>query len=34
MINETVHMKGIIVILSGQVFVGSLKGFGSGWVGS
>ncbi len=27
-------MKGIIVILSGQVFVGSLKGFGGEWVGS
>ncbi len=27
-------MKGIIVFLSGQVFVGSLKGFGGGWVGS
>ncbi len=29
-----VNMKGIIVILSGQVFVSSLKGFGGEWVGS
>ncbi len=33
-LSKTVNMKCIIVILSGRVFVGSLKGFGVGWVGS
>ena len=33
-LNKSVKMKDIIVFLSGRVFVGSLKGFADGWVGS
>ncbi len=33
-LNTLINMKGIIVFLSGQVAVASLKGFGGGWVGS
>ncbi len=33
-LNKTVNMKCIIVILSEQVFVDTLKGFWGGWVGS
>ena len=28
------YMKGIIMIVSGRVFVGSLKEYGGGWVQS